>query len=326
MNTNTEQAAAPARAEQSTSYAVVLTHDVEMLSLRELPWRSRTLWGVVFRLVVENSVRFLRRHISARQFLLSCLSGWFMPLIKLGLFSDPIERSFQEMLRIERKHGVRSTLYFVTQPGVAGKAPNGHNAPSHRAAHYRLDALAETLRRLEQEGWEIGVHGIDSYRELHAARQEFRALSTILHHKRIGHRSHWLYSKGGTSWEVLRQAGFTYDASYGSNRRFGWPEGRRGPFRPFSPHPFTVLPLNIQDIALLEPGRIGLTPRKAWKQIHGLLREAKESGAVITILWHTHSFSAPRYWGTLYEKLIAQAKQDGARIMPARDAVRLCEC
>jgi peptidoglycan/xylan/chitin deacetylase (PgdA/CDA1 family) len=323
MKTNSEQDAEPASAEQSTPYTMVLTHDVDILSLRELPWRSRTLWGFVFRLIIENSARFLGRHISARQFLLSSLSGWFMPLIRLGLFSDPIERSFQEMLRIERKHGVRSTLYFITQPGVAGKRPDGRKAPSHRAAHYRIHTLVSTLRRLEKEGWEIGVHGIDTYHDVEAARHEFLALSAILHHERIGHRSHWLYGKGATSWEILRQAGFAYDASYGSNRRIGWPEGRRRPFRPFSPHSFTVLPLNIQDIALLEPGTIGLDPDKAWQQTQDLLREAKEHGDVITILWHTHSFSAPRYWGNLYEKIIAQGKQDGARIMRAQDAVRL---
>ncbi len=148
-------------------------------------------------------------------------------------------------------------------------------------------------------------------------------MSQILGHKRIGHRSHWLYSMGRHTWNVLRDAGFAYDASYGWNYRVGWPGGRRSPFHPFSEDPFVVLPLNIQDGALLESAMTRLGMRKAWEQVRALLRQASESGGIITVLWHTHSFCEPRDWGGLYEKIILQAKADGAGIVPAKRALAL---
>jgi peptidoglycan/xylan/chitin deacetylase (PgdA/CDA1 family) len=304
-------------------YILVLTHDVDVLSLRELPWFSRTLWGFVLRFMVENFTRTLRQEISLRQYLRSFLSGLLMPLIKLGLMGDPIEQSFKRMLDIERKHAVRSTLFFVTAMGRPGRKPNGRMAPSNRAAYYRLEALRETLRRLEADGWEIGVHGIDSYRDPQAARREFQTMSEVLGQGQLGHRSHWLYSKGRRSWEILRDAGFAYDASYGSNEEVGWPEGKRWPFRPLASHGFSVLPLTVQDGALLCSSNQGVRADEAWNRISELIREAKQKGGILSVLWHTHSFCAPRYWGSMYERTIRQAKTDGAAIVTAKQALAL---
>lgn len=303
-------------------YAIVLTHDVELVSLRELPWHSRTLWGFVFRGIVQNYARLLRREISVIQYLSGFLSGLLMPLMKLGLMADPVRQSFKRMLDIERKHSVRSSLYFIPVPGHAGKKPNGAKAPADRAAHYRIQSMGEILRRLERGGWEIGVHGIDSYRQPEAARRELKAMSELLGHNPAGHRSHWLYTIGDRSWEILRQAGFSYDTSYGSNDEIGWPGGKSAPFEAFPSHGFVVLPINIQDDALLDPAKMGLDPQQAWQKISALIDEAKEKRAVLTVLWHTHSFSAPRFWEDIYEKTILRAKEDEALIMPAIQFIR----
>lgn len=305
------------------SYILVLTHDVDVLSLRELPWSSRTLWGFVLRFIGENFGRVLRQEISLSQYLRSFLSGLFMPIIKLGLMGDPIEKSFKLMLDMERKHAVRSTLFFVAAIGRPGRKPNGRMAPSNRAAYYRLEALRGMLRGLEAEGWEIGVHGIDSYRDPQAARREFQTMSEVLGHSQLGHRSHWLYSNGRRSWEILREAGFAYDASYGSNEDVGWPGGKRWPFRPFVSHGFAVLPLTVQDGALLCSSNQGLRADEAWNRILEFIRQAKQKGGILTVLWHTHSFSAPRYWGGTYERTILQAKADGAPIVTAKQALAL---
>lgn len=304
-------------------YILVLTHDVELLSLRELPWYSRTLWGFVLRLIGENFARALCKEISLSQYLRSFLSGFFVPLAKVGLMTDPVEQSFKLMLGIERKHAVRSTLYFITKSRYPGRRPNGQKAPSNRAAYYRLESLRVMLRRLQAQGWEIGVHGIDSYCDIEAARREFQTMSNILGHREIGHRSHWLYSKGHRSYNILRDAGFAYDASYGSNSDIGWPGGKIWPFRPFASHGFAVLPLAVQDGALLCPSNQGLRADEAWNRISELIREAKQRGGILTVLWHTHSFSAPRYWGPIYERAVLQAKADGAPIVTAKQALAL---
>jgi hypothetical protein len=244
-------------------YILVLTHDVDLLSVRELSWRSRTLRGHIFRCVFGNVARLLRRRISFRQYLDGLLSGVSVPLIKAKFLADPIEESFRTMLEIERRHGVRSTIFFIPEARNPGKIPRGAEAPTRRAADYFIERLRERLRRLEEEGWEIGVHGIDSYRDLEAARREFEMMSEILGHRNIGHRSHWFYSKGMDSWSILRQAGYAYDASLGSNYIIGWPEGKKDPFRPFAGDPFTVLPLPVHDAPILDQAKMNLDPSEA---------------------------------------------------------------
>ncbi len=308
---------------KESPYILVLTHDVDLLSVRELPWHSRTLWGFIFRCLVENFPRVVRGRISFRQYIHGLISAALIPFVKSGLLLDPIEESFDIMLDIERRHNVRSTLYFIPEARNPGTTPLGHDAPKHRAAHYRIEDLGRRLRRLEKEGWEIGVHGIDAHRDVVDAHREFQTVSEILGRKQLGHRSHWLYGKGRRSWNVLRDAGFIYDATYGSNFEVGWPQARKSPFRPFASSVFTVLPLNIQDGTLLDRARMGLEAGEAWKRVSILIGEAKQRAGVITVLWHTHSFSAPRYWGGLYEKIIVRAKNDGALIVPARQALAL---
>lgn len=304
-------------------YVLALTHDVDVLSVRDLPWTSRTLWGFAARCLVGNLVRLGRGRISFSQYLRGLLPAALLPLVKSRILPDPIEESFRKMLEIERRHGVRSTLYFIPEAKFPGTAPSGRKAPSHRAAYYSIQRMRRRLRQLESEGWEIAVHGVNAYCDLGAARRELQAVSSVLRHNGLGHRSHWLYSKGRSSWELLRDAGYTYDASYGSNFHVGWPGGRRWPFRPFPDHPFSVLGLNIQDETLLHATRQNLSQQEAWSRISALMEDARRRGGVLTVLWHAHSFSAPRYWADTYEKIISQAKMDGVPIVPAREAIAL---
>jgi len=44
-------------------------------------------------------------------------------------------------------------------------------------------------------------------------------------------------------------------------------------------------------------------------------------GLTVTVLWHGFYFSTPYFWGDLYIKMLNQAKQDGAQICKAVDAV-----
>jgi len=304
-------------------YVLALTHDVDVLSVRDLPWTSRTLWGFAARCLVGNVVRLWRGRISFSQYLRGLLPGALLPLVKSRILADPTEESFKKMLEIERRHDVRSTLYFIPEANLPGTAPSGRAAPSHRAAYYSIQRMRHCLCLLESEGWEVGVHGVNAYCDLGAARRELQAVSSVLRHNGLGHRSHWLYSKGRSSWELLRDAGYTYDASYGSNFHVGWPGGRRWPFRPFPDHPFTVLGLNIQDETLLHATRQNLGQQEAWRRISALMGDARQRGGVLTVLWHAHSFSAPSYWADTYERIIAQAKTDGAAIVPAKEAIAL---
>lgn len=228
------------------------------------------------------------------------------------------------VLEIEKRYGVRSTFFFVPFPKQPGHTPEGNPAPNNRAVHYNLNEYQGLLQQLEREGWEVGVHGIDAYLDPASAKAEFEALRKLLPEKnRLGIRMHWLYHRGDETWEILDEVGYTYDASFGWNDRVGFPRGRYRPFRPECAKNLVVLPLNIQDGALLGEWRLFLGNEEAWHQVEQILGEASKQGAVVSVLWHNNSFVAPRYWGWLYERIIRKAREDGAYICRAIDVVEM---
>lgn len=305
-------------------YILVLTHDIDVLSLKELPLAGKTFWGFVYRCLIVNLRRLLTQRIRFREYLDSLKYVMLLPLIKLGLAKDPWQVSLQVMLEIEKRYGVRSTLFFIPFPRRPGHTPEGKPASINRAAHYKLGKYKEMLQQFEQEGWEVGVHGIDAYLSLESAKAELEALKKSLPEKdKVGIRTHWLYHRGGETWKVLDKAGYTYDATFGWNDRVGFPDGRYGPFKPDGLRNLVVLPLNIQDGALLGEWHQFLGNEEAWQQVQQVLREAKERNAVVTVLWHNNSFVAPRYWGWLYEKIIQKAQEDGAYICRGIDVAEM---
>lgn len=303
----------------NSPYWLILTHDIDLMSLRELPVTGKTFLGFAHRCFIENTLRFIKKRISLSQYLNSMKTFALIPFIKLGLSKDPIAQSMKIMLDIERKYEVRSTLYFMTRTKYEGYAPDGKLAPSNRCAYYELSQYRDFLNQLEKDGWEVGVHGIDSYRSLEDAKKEIQILRDLLpEKKRIGIRMHWLYYKGKETWKILDSAGYYYDSTLGWNDRIGYPEEHYRPFKPTNCS-LIVLPLNIQDGALLSYPEPPFD--ETWSRVDKILKEALQHQAVVTILWHNNSFIVPRYWGELYIKIIERAKSDGAVIMRAIDAV-----
>ena len=242
----------PVKTDFEVPYTLVVTHDIDVLSLKELPLSGRTFWGFAYRCLVINSRRVFSRRLSLREYLGSLKQALLLSLIKLGLPKDPWQVSLQAMLEIEKRYGIRSTIFFIPSPKQAGHTPEGNSAPSNRAAHYKLEKYQDVLQQLEREGWEVGVHGLDAYLNLESAKAELEAIRELISRKdKIGIRMHWLYHKGEESWEILDKAGYAYDATFGWNDRIGFPEGRYGPFKPAGAKNLVVLPLNIQDGALL---------------------------------------------------------------------------
>jgi peptidoglycan/xylan/chitin deacetylase (PgdA/CDA1 family) len=303
-------------------YTVILTHDIDVLSLKELPLFGKTFWGFIYRCLVVNFQRFVTGRLKLVEYLESVKYALFSPFIKLGLVTDPWKESLRVMLDIEKKYGVCSTLFFIPYPRRPGHTPDGVSAPSNRAAHYNLYAYKTLLLTLEREGWEVGIHGIDAYRNIESAREELSIFKELLPNKNnFGIRMHWLYHKGEETWKILDEVGYTYDATYGWNDKIGYPGNQYYPFIPECAKELLVLPLNIQDGALLSEQYQNLSNIEAWNEIQGVLEKARAKKAVVTVLWHNNSFVAPRYWGWLYEKIIQRAKNDGARIMRAIDLI-----
>jgi peptidoglycan/xylan/chitin deacetylase (PgdA/CDA1 family) len=305
------------------AYTLVATHDLDLMSVRELPWNGRTLWGVMYRGLVLNLWKTLNRRIGLRAWLAGLRVAGLVPLVKARMAPDPFASANHYMIELEKRLGVRSTIYVMPFKNQPGHDSRGFAAPANRACFYDVAAHAAWLRALADDGWEIGVHGIDSHLDTHKARIEKQAVERILGRDVAGIRMHWLYHRGEATYQCLSEAGYLYDATLGWNSAVGWPDGKYKPFHVRGG--LWVLPLNIQDGSLLSDSRLGPRSEAAAAQVRRILDEARVRRAVVTILWHNQSFSAPRCWGEVYEWIIRQARSDGARIMTAREVIEECQ-
>jgi peptidoglycan/xylan/chitin deacetylase (PgdA/CDA1 family) len=176
------------------------------------------------------------------------------------------------------------------------------------------------LRTLDDEGWEIGLHG--SYRsqsDPDRLQYEKRALEDLLGARIIGGRQHYLHLQVPETWRHHARIGLRYDSSLGSSEEYGFQYGYR-PIRPFGDE-FVVFPLTVMEQALPDPGA---DSEAAWAACERLLQEAAENEAVMTALWHPRYFSEsdfPGYRG-LYERLLDRALEMGAWVGPPRDCYR----
>jgi peptidoglycan/xylan/chitin deacetylase (PgdA/CDA1 family) len=301
------------------NYTLILTHDIDHTSLRSYPVFSNMTVEFFKRCLWINLLRMIKGDIPFLQYLDSVKWCIVYPLVKMRLFPDPWETTINDIVEMENKYGVRSTFFFIPFKDKMGHIIEGVPAVRGRAVKYDVCDFKDLLFKLESNGWEVGVHGIDAHISLQSAKEEIEVIKTLLPFKeKIGVRMHWLY-QSESLWKNLRDAGYYYDATFGSNDDVGFPNNK---YQPFKKDGIWVIPLNIQEGTLLGYWQKEPIQTDPWTRIEEILSEAKEKKAAVTILWHNHSFGVYHYHGYLYEKILKKAKADGARICRCID---ICE-
>ena len=274
------------------SFALCLTHDVDR------PYK-RAVHAVYYALA-ERSPRHLR--------------GILPP-------HNPYWQ-FETVTSIERARGVRSAFYFLDEPHVLRRGPRALASPRawiEQAGRYDVTApaIADVVRRLDDGGWEVGLHGsIASAGDAGRLAAEKSVLEGVLGGDVVGCRQHRLRLDVPDTWYDQRGVGLRYDASLGSGTEAGFHHGY-DPIRPFDDG-FVVFPLTVMEQALPDPGR---EPEAAWDVCRELLVEAEANGAVMTVLWHPRCFSDRDFPGyrELYERLLDEALEMGAWVGPPGD-------
>lgn len=309
------------------SYAMTLTHDLDILSLKEMPI-ARTFLGYFYRSSVLNWKRWRAGKVQTSEHFRSLWEMVRTWAAKLGLGQDVWERALPQLLELEKRLGVRSSLYFMPFPEKPGILPEplrnkdddkDENAPPNRASFYDVTTHKAWLNSLEEGGWEAGVHGIDAWHNAASARAEHSRISNLTGRDEIGVRMHWLYFRSPESFKGLEEGGFLYDATVGFNEVVGFRAGTIQPYHPLNCQTLWELPLHIQDGALLGEEHLDLNREDAFRKAKPILDWAKRFGGAVSLLWHNQSFTAPRFWGEVYERLIAQGRADGAWIAVPRD-------
>jgi len=216
--------------------------------------------------------------------------------------------TFDRVMEIEDRLGVRSSFYFLRERGKV----DVRDRKSWRKLGRRYDfwEVKDVLERLSSGGWEVGLHGsFDSFDNEEMLRAEKEELEKIVGHRVVGIRQHNLNLKIPETWRIHEKLELEYDSSLGSNRELSFRWGTSFPFYPIDDGRFVKvlqIPLLVEDIVLMKR-------EDPWKDLIKLVNIVKRFGGVLTVLWH-HSVFGSDYpgWDDLYERLIVLCKGEGA--------------
>jgi hypothetical protein len=296
-------------------FLACLTHDVDFLGIRRHRL-DRTLTGFLVRASLGSLQEFIRGRRSLRQLLRNWAALLSLPLVYVGVLPDfwlPFDRY------IKADGEFRSTFFVIPFRGRPGRGLDGRSDP-RRSVKYAAEETRPWLSKLRSLDFEVGVHGIDAWSDLAAATDELRRIADLTGEAALGIRMHWLYFNA-SSFAMLDHAGFVYDASIGYNDAVGFRAGTTQVFRPLLVERLLELPLNIQDTALFFPGRMNCTEQEALDFCERILDWTQGLGGVSTLSWHERSLVPERQWDGAYRWLLAQLRQRGAYVAPAREVV-----
>jgi peptidoglycan/xylan/chitin deacetylase (PgdA/CDA1 family) len=280
------------------SFIVCLTHDIDFAGIRYHRF-DHSMWGFLYRSTVGAIRNFCRGRISTTRLFKIWRAAASLPFVYLGWakdFWDP----FEWYLRVEKN--LPATYFFIPFKGRPGENVDARFAV-RRASAYDITDLPQWTATLMNEGYELGVHGIDAWHSVEKGRDELARIAAVTGESRIGIRMHWLLRDENT-FRVLEEAGYAYDSSVGYNESIGYASGTTQPFRPWGTQAFLELPLHIQDGALFFPQRLDLSEPEAWKRCGELIDNATRFGGVLTLLWHDRSHGPERFWGDFYIRLV----------------------
>jgi hypothetical protein len=284
-------------------FMACLSHDVDFTGIREHKF-DMTIWGFLYRATVGSLLDVLRQKSTVSKLMQNWKAAFSLPFVYLGLAQD-FWLEFDRYLEIEK--GLHATYFFIpfkNSPGMLNTGP----APSQRAAKYDALDCKRDFRKLLDQGCEVGLHGIDAWRDLQKAQIESDHIRELTGQSTIGVRMHWLYFDE-MSPKTLDRAGFPYDSTFGYNDALGFRAGTTQPFLPPGAQHLLELPLSVQDTAMFYPSRMNLSETRALDSCKQLLKIAKAFGGVVTVNWHTRSLSPERLWGGFYEALLNEMRR-----------------
>jgi hypothetical protein len=201
-------------------------------------------------------------------------------------------------------------------PGVNGEGGRS----TMRATRYEIAEIVPQVRRLLSERREIGLHGIDAWRDSSKGRTELDRIRRVTDASEMGVRMHWLFFDE-KSPAILEEAGFSYDSTIGYNETVGYRAGTTQAFKPLGVERILELPMHIMDTALFYPDYLSLSPNQARTVIAPLIENAVRFGGVLTVNWHDRSIAPERLWDDFYVSLLEELRSHGPWFPTAAQAV-----
>jgi hypothetical protein len=295
-------------------FIACLTHDVDFVGIRRHRF-DPTMFGFIYRALCGSLVRAMKGTLSWKKVLANWVAVASLPGIYLGIQKD-VMIQFDRYADLERD--LPSTFFLIPYKNRPGIDPEGRTAKG-RAVKYEIGDIVPEVQKLLARGCEIGLHGIDAWRNIERGADERMRVCRMIERPDIGVRMHWLFFSENSPG-VLEQAGFSYDSTAGYNDAVGYRSGTSQAFR----LPGTTLyelPMHIMDTALLSSGRMALSEAAAFERVKEISSHVSENGGALTVNWHHRSVGPERFWDDLYLNLLGEMEKNGAWFATAREAV-----
>jgi hypothetical protein len=200
--------------------------------------------------------------------------------------------NFQRIIQKEAELGLPSSWYFVAD----GRHP--------RDPPYRLDEVADEMKRVHTAGNEVGVHGsFLSFNDGPMLLKQRLAVEATLGSRAIGIRQHFINFEAPLTWKLQEAAGFEYDTTLAFNEHSGFRTGMCHPYRP-SGRSILEIPLVLMDGQLFWYEKFDV--ERATANCELLARAVESLGGVLTMNWHQHTldgYSFPGWWD-VYDRIL----------------------
>jgi hypothetical protein len=300
-------------------FITCLTHDIDFMGIRDHVF-DRTMFGFVYRSLIPKYLKGLDWKTAATRYGRNLRALLSLPLVQTGFLPD-IWYPLDKYPEVEKER--KSTFFFIPFKDRPGDTPAG-NPVNYRAARYDVAKHADRILGLRQQGREIGLHGIDAWKDARKGEKEFEVIRRITGEDRIGVRMHWLYFSDDTP-RHLEKAGAIYDSSLGYNETVGYRSGTTQVFRLPGTKNLYELPLHAQDTAMLYPGRMGMPESEAIDLCRKMIGDFRAHGGVFTVNWHDRSLAPERNWDAAYLKLLRMLTRERTWFATGGEAVRWFE-
>ena len=247
------------------SWGMCISHDVDTLSVKEHGFDM-----VMVKSLASAYVEFLfgyRTLKSAFRYSYECLKCLLLDA------KDPLY-NIEEWLQFENK--LPSTFYFALENGTGIKY-----------SHEQVESCMNLLKN----NFEIGMHG-QCHSLSDAIKKEVIAFTKISGKRPAGIRMHYLRFNKYT-WDLLENAGYVYDCTYGYNQKIGYKSGTVMPYIvPDTPAGTLVeIPLHIMDTTLFNIFYMNLSIEDGISITKKAINEVKKHNGILSVLIHQRSIT-----------------------------------
>ncbi|MEE6246288.1 MAG: polysaccharide deacetylase family protein [Thermoproteota archaeon] len=194
--------------------------------------------------------------------------------------------NIENMAEIEKEFGFKSSFYLLL-------------------SDYRIDEKLQVLKKLKEEGWEIGLHGgFDTHNNKNELLKQLKLFNDYFGNKPDGIRQHYLKFDPENTWEIMNGLDLKYDTTWGYNESPGFKAGISTPFHPPSSDwiCFNILeiPLILMDTSLW--GYMNLEEEQGLELIKDIINTVQKTGGLFTILWHQEALLMKK--GRIYRRIL----------------------